>query len=121
MAMSTLNAHFGDLLKATDVAAIATGVGMEALVEQFTFADEYDQYEDRIILKKGLDNKSWWYLGGLINAVITEAKDLLTVSMKGFDKTVAPYVTALQDMFSLSYSVYLFLGTLEPDQKDANT
>jgi hypothetical protein len=84
-----------------------------------TFADEFDQYEDRIILEKAL--MSWWYLGGLINAVITEAKDLLTVSMKGFDNTVAPYVTALQDMFSLSYSVYLFLGTLEPDQKDANT
>jgi hypothetical protein len=67
-----------------------------AELEQFTFADEFDQYEDRIIQKNGLDSKAWWYLGGLINAFLTETKDVdrqYSVSLP-----LPQHVTALTDI-----------------------
>lgn len=121
MAISTLNGHFGDILKATDVGAIASGIGMEALVEQFTFADEFDQYEDHVIYRKGMDLKSWMYMGGLINAFITEVKDIGSIADPVFKDKWAPYLTAVQDLWSLGYAGYLFDAALTPEGKDKNT
>ena len=121
MAISTLNGYFGDILKATDVGAIGSSLGMEALVEQFTYADEFDQYEDRIISKNGMDTKSWMYLGGFINAAITEMKDIAVIADPIFKDIWAPLVTALQDAWSLGYSVWLLDQAMSPDKIDKNT
>jgi len=119
--MSTLNGHFGDILKATDIATISMGVGMEFLVERFTYADELDQYEDKIITKSGMSSKSWMYLGGLLNSLITEAKDMANILIPDFDKEFGRYITATQDMFSMYYATWLFGGTFEPEKPDHNT
>jgi len=121
MAMSTLNGHFGDILKATDVATIGMGIGMEALVEQFTYNDEFDQYEDGLISRPGMTTKSWMYLAGLINSIITEVKDIAAIAVPGFKDTAAPYITAAQDCFSVAYGVYLFKGTFDAEKQDKNT
>jgi len=121
MAMSTLNGYFGDILKATDVATIGMGIGMEALAERFTYADEFDQYEDRIITKKGMNQKSWMYLAGMINAMVTELKDLGSIMDESFKNKAAPIISTIQDSFSLGYSVWLWQGTRQQDPPDHNT
>ena len=113
---------FHDILGATDVAGLGMALGKEVLAETFTYADELDEYEDRVVHDTGMSEKSIMYM---INAIFSAADALNPVSLPGITKgglsfSVDPF-SALKGVWGAVFSMYLFEQSLKPEPKDQTT
>ena len=120
MALSNLNAHFGDTLRASDVANIAMAVGKENLVETFTYSDEFDEYEDHWVHAKSMTTKSWMYMINIVSALNTFLIAQLEAIPVVGDQVSLPFKDA-QATWQLIFSMYLYDGTRDGRKLDSNT
>lgn len=113
--MFELESFLKEILKAVDVANIALAQGMSTEVERFTYADEFDKWEDQLEIKQRSWLKTGMYALNLANSYLA-LEIAMVPPFEGKDQVMWPFQLVNAEI-NFAFSAYLLYNTVMDELK----